>query len=229
MDGVGALLGDGLPGDGLAGDGLLLTRMAMIERRLQSLTRIVLEMRGSPAAPDGLHVHTVIEADSPRDFDAGFHDLEHDAAGNPFRWAGKDDHFEFRFHLDRFAARPFRMIGQFAAGVRPDQLRAYVDYRSVQVMVECEAGPDGAFRPGLPVASGLPVAPGLPVSIVGRIPADPLGGAATLTFHCPAVPSPNPVDRRKLSFAFVRLIAGEQVPPDRTGDRIGEAASRAAA
>jgi hypothetical protein len=183
--------------DGLYGEGLLLTRIALLERRLQSLTRLVLDLRGTrtstegPSA-DGLAAEVVIEPDSQSELALGFHHREHDAAGNPFRWAGKADHFELRFHLDRFAARPFRMLGQFAAGVRPDQIRAYVDYRSIPVKVECEPGAEGTTA-----------------MVTGRIPADPLAGATTLTFHCPAVASPNPLDQRKLSFAFVRLIAGE--------------------
>ena len=100
----------------------------------------------------------VVEPDSQGELALGFHHREHDAAGNPFRWAGKADHFELRFHIDRFAPRPFRMLGQFAPGVRPDQLRAYVDYRSIPVQVEYEPGPDAS------------------ASVVGLIPADPLGG-----------------------------------------------------
>ena len=174
--------------DGLHGDGLLLSRIAMLERRLQSLTHLVLESHRHAVSADGLPAAMVIEPDSQRELVVGFHHREHDEAGHPFRWAGKADHFELRFHLDRFSARPFRMRGQFAPGVQPEQLRAYVDYRRIPVKIER----DGAMS-----------------CIYGRIPADPLGGATTLTFHCPALPAPNPVDQRRLSFAFVRLVAGE--------------------
>jgi hypothetical protein len=178
--------------DGLQDDGLLLTRIAMLERRLQALTRTVLEMRNAAPSADGLAAHVVVEPDSQRELAIGFHEREHDDTGHPFRWAGRTDHFELRFHLDRFAARPFRMLGQFAAGVAPETLRGFVDYRSIKLKIEPQGGRGGGR-----------------VVVSGRIPADPLGGATTLTFHCPAAASPNPADLRRLSFAFVRLEAGE--------------------
>jgi hypothetical protein len=174
--------------DEAQGDFLLLSRVAMLERRLKALATLVLDKRGPRGSGEPPSDPVEIEADDQCELASGFHHREHDAAGNPFRWAGKSDHFELRFHVDRFSARPFHMLGTFVSGLRPEQLRGYVDYRPISLRIEH----DGAMA-----------------SVSGRIPADPLGGTTTLTFHCPAVPAPNPADRRLLSFAFVRLVVGE--------------------
>jgi hypothetical protein len=173
--------------DGLAGDGLLLSRIALLEHRLQTVAKLVLDARRITLAPSGTAAETIIDADSQRELAVGFHHREHDAAGRPFRWAGKADDFELRFHLERFAARPFRMTGKFVSGLGPESLSAYVDYRPILLRI----AHDGAM-----------------VVVSGRIPADPLAGATTLTFHCPAIAPPNSIDQRLLSFAFVRLVVG---------------------
>jgi hypothetical protein len=174
--------------DEAQGDFVLLSRIALLERRLQSLAALVLETR-TPRGPGEPRSDRVeIEADDQGELASGFHHREHDAAGNPFRWAGKSAHFELRFHIDRCSARPFHMLGKFVSGLRTDQLRAYVDYRPIPLRTE--------HRGPMTWVSGL-------------LPADPLGGATTLTFHCPPVPAPGQLDQRLLSFAFVRLVAGD--------------------
>jgi hypothetical protein len=171
--------------DRLAGENLLLSRIALLEHRLQTVAKLVLDASRISLAPSGSPVTTIIDANSQRELAMGFHHREHNAGGEPFRWAGKADHFELRFHLERFVARPFRMTGTFVSGLGPESLSAYVDYRPIPLRIE----PTDAM-----------------VVVSGRIPADPLAGTTTLTFHCRAVPPPNSIDQRLLSFAFVRLV-----------------------
>jgi hypothetical protein len=122
------------------------------------------------------------------EFSQGFHPPERDQAGRAFRWAGRDECFEFRFFVDRRSGLPFRMLGMFAPGVAPGSLRATVDYRPIAIRVQ--------------KSSGM-------TEIVGRIPSEPLGLGVTLTFVSPTVSMASSGDIRQLSFAFSRLVIGD--------------------
>ena len=191
------------------GDHILLSRLAILERRMEAMADLL-----APAAEDcddeaGLPQSLLIEPDGQTELAQGFHLREHDAAGRAFRWAGRERYFEFRFFLDRRSARVFRMRGLFAPAVAEAAfaggVSCFVDYRPIPVHVaRAGEGDDTA-------------------TIEGRIPADRLNPGVTLTVFCPAAPSPNPADGRRLSFAFQHLRVG-----DAPADALPELARRVA-
>ena len=181
---------DWRPTDDPSHDQILDKRLALIEARLQSLA--MLNARGTEEEREGdrsVPATLIVDAEGA-ELAQGFHDREWDAHGNPFRWAGASDYFEFRFFLDRRSLRAFRMRGVLAAGCNPAGLRAYVDYRPIPVKLRAESEM---------------------TEVAGRIPADPLATGATLTFFCiPAAPVGG--DLRRLSFAFSSLAIGDTDP-----------------
>jgi hypothetical protein len=174
--------------DVMNGNQIVLSRIALLEQRLHSLAeRVLAGLDTDESATDGIPLNLVIEPDSQLELASGFYLREWDGDGTPFRWAGRADHFEFRFFLDRRSARPFKMSGIFAPGITAD-LSGFVDYRPIPMKTQRGEGM---------------------AEIVGRIPADPLTTGVTLTFVCPSVRSPTAQDTRRLSFAFTKLAVGD--------------------
>ena len=188
--------------DDMAVEQILLSRIAILENRLQALSDLVVAASGSGDDDDELATTLVVEPDSQIELANGFHLREWDAQGNPFRWAGRAEYFEFRFFLDRRSARPFRMRGMFAAGVACEDLHGYVDYRQIPLKIER----DGDM-----------------VDVIGRIPTDRLGQGVTLTFFCPTAAAAG-TDSRRLSFAFSRMVVGEA--PRRLADAPADLGAR---
>jgi hypothetical protein len=177
----------------MIGNQILLNRIALIERRLQSLAeRVFLERDVNDTRDSGVCASLTIDADDQMEFSQGFHSPERDHAGRAFRWAGLDEYFEFRFFVDRRAGLPFRMLGMFAPGVAPESLRATVDYRPIALRVQQKYGM---------------------AEIVGHVPPESLGLGVTLTFVCPTVSMASSGDIRQLSFAFSRLVIGDDPSP----------------
>lgn len=172
-----------------ANERVLLSRVGLLEQRLAALTG---QGMLAGAFQDDVPAFCEIDAECQHETATGFHRREYNENGQPFRWAGKGDHFEFRFFLDRRVARPFHLHGLFAPGVRQESLRCFVDYKAIQV--------DRHLRSGM-------------ATVTGRIPAEPLSSAVTLTFICPpAAPPPASRDIRTLSFAFSTLTVGRRDP-----------------
>jgi hypothetical protein len=115
----------------------------------------------------------------------GFHELEHDGEGQPYRWTGPDRHFSFQILIDRSAPAAFTLcFGSFFADVSPDQLQAFVDGSEVALSVQSTSN-------GYEASSALP-----PRSEPGE---------TTLTFVVPKVGSPqsnNSPDKRVLGVMF---------------------------
>jgi hypothetical protein len=135
---------------------------------------------GAPSQP------LVIDADAISPFATGFHFREIDASGRSYRWTGRSDFFELRFHLNRKAAWTFEMELMTNSHVDMTLLRAFVDYAEIAVMVK-EGG-----------------------HVCGSVPPSRLAGLVTLTFYLPSrfVPSeldPNSEDHRSLSVVFYRI------------------------
>jgi hypothetical protein len=69
----------------------------------------------------------VVEAGMPMPADRGFHALERDGVGNPFRWTGPSAAFHFDFHLDRSVPMRFVLQMPLWGGEHADGLRAFSD------------------------------------------------------------------------------------------------------
>ncbi|MBV9538145.1 MAG: hypothetical protein JOY70_04335 [Acidisphaera sp.] len=178
--------------DDLSRDQMIHNRLALLESRVQALAvrlSVGLDRSGEEGDAGGVPTFVEIDAESP-ELAQGFYAREWDAHGNPFRWAGCADYFEFRFFLDRRSARPFRMRGILAAGCNPSALRVYADCRPIPAKLKNE---------------------GAMTEIAGRIPADPLGTGVALSFFCTPAPQTG-ADLRRLSFAFSTLVVGEATP-----------------
>jgi hypothetical protein len=173
--------------DDMARDQILLSRIALLEARVTSLARYVAPAAEGSVSDGFVPRNLVIDAESQLELGTGFHLREWDSQGNAYRWAGRDEYFEFRFFLDRRSANEFCMRGVLADGVDPGALRAYADYRPIPVRIRPNAGMMEAS---------------------GRIPADPLGAGVTLTFFCEPVAAAGE-DVRRLSFAFSTLVVGD--------------------
>jgi hypothetical protein len=173
--------------DDMARDQILLSRIALLESRLMSLAGYVVPAADASARDDFGPGNFVIDAESQLELGSGFHLREWDSQGNAYRWAGRDEYFEFRFFLDRRSANEFCMRGVLADGVDPSVLRAYADYRPIPIRIR----PDGGM-----------------MEVSGRVPADPLVAGVTLTFFCEPVAASGG-DVRRLSFAFSSLAVGD--------------------
>lgn len=175
--------------DDMSRDQILLSRIALIERRLHALAETQIP-RVEPAAraENGVPHALVIDAESQLDLANGFYLREWDDRGNAFRWAGRADYFEFRFFLNRRSARTFRMRGLLARGIPNDALRGYADYRPIPLDIRSVDGM---------------------VEAAGGIPPDPLGVGVTLTFFCEPIVAAG-ADTRRLSFAFSTLAVGDE-------------------
>ncbi|MBT9595569.1 MAG: hypothetical protein IV094_06280 [Vitreoscilla sp.] len=69
----------------------------------------------------------VVEAGMPMPSDRGFHALERDGVGNPFRWTGPTSAFHFDFHLDRSVPMRFVLQMPLWGSEHADGLRAFSD------------------------------------------------------------------------------------------------------
>lgn len=74
------------------------------------VNRRSLDLINIPIASGILDGHMVLQsvritAESPFDSGAGFHNLEHDSAGLPFRWTGPAPQFRIELMVDRSSAR----------------------------------------------------------------------------------------------------------------------------
>jgi len=75
-----------------------------------------------------------LSADAPLPRDSGFHDLEHDPRGVPFRWTGPSKDFSFEFGMDRSDSR-LALISMLKSGringSYLERIRVFVDGRPV--------------------------------------------------------------------------------------------------
>lgn len=192
---------------------VLYERVAIGEtsRKLQAIERAMAVMGGLGVDTVAALVDTIhIDAEMALDPADGFHHIEYNADGMPFRWTGPAPDFHFILFLDRRKPRALSLnICDFS-------LR---DEQAVSAWV------DGARTPWTQTrAHG-----GLMAHRV-RLPARE-GGAPTLvrfgvrTLHAPAHHDPDSTDDRHLGVAFHSL----QVSPDgdalEDGDLVDEAAS----
>jgi hypothetical protein len=173
---------------------------AVLEARLaamESLNALADRLLSEPSsAPQPVYASRV-EIDAASAFlDAvGFHALELDPNGAPFRWSGPQRQFSFHLFVDRSRAAAFTLSfdGLYAEGP-VEGLRGFVDGEEI----------------------ALSFARAERVEARGELPIRREGGGTTLTFLAPRLASPGDRglnDRRQLGVCFRRLA----IAPATTG------------
>lgn len=104
---------------------LAISRLALsdLQLRLDDMAREMATVKAVQQARDILLPHARVQyagrrqaqldASLPMPANRGFHGLERDGSGNPFRWTGPTPTFHFDFHLDR--SSPVKLLLQLAS------------------------------------------------------------------------------------------------------------------
>ncbi len=118
----------------------------------------------------------------------GFHELEHDPDGQPFRWTGPDPRFSFEFFINRTTPARFVLrFGPLFTGGSPIGLLCFVDGEPAPVKLQAATT---CFE------------------AVGVLPPRRDAGGSVLSFVCPQMGSPASQgldDARMLGLLFRRL------------------------
>ena len=118
----------------------------------------------------------------------GFHQLEYDHEGMPYRWTGPERHFSFQMFISRIAPATFNLhFGKFFASAPVEHLRGFVDGEETALSIR-RAGKGYEAR--------------------GEMPARHQAGGTVLSFVAPAVESPlqrGLPDNRLLGMLFLGL------------------------
>jgi len=187
---------------------LLAARLAAVEV-VQAAADRLLPSQGPMDLPEAVH----IDAGFPLAASDGFHEVELDTAGAPFRWTGPARHFSLEFSIDRSLPAIFRLRFDGLATPAPaDAILAFVD--------------------GLPVAIEVGSA-GAGNELSGPVPSRVGGRNAVLTVVCPAVSLSTEDVPRRLGMSFRSLTverpsAARAAAPDE-GKRPGRRARSSSA
>jgi hypothetical protein len=128
----------------------------------------------------------------------GFHELEHDPDGHPFRWTGPDPRFSFEFFINRKTPARFVLrFGPLFTGGSPVGLLCFIDGEPAPVKLQAATT---CFE------------------AVGVLPPRRDSGGSVLSFVCPQMGSPASQgldDARMLGLLFRRLTI-ESMPEQQT-------------
>jgi len=138
----------------------------------------------------------VVDAAQSFQGSTGFHELEHDPDGQPFRWTGPEPRFSFEFFIDRRRPAKFMMrFGPLFSGGSPVGLLCFVDGEPTPVKLQAATT---CFE------------------AVGVLPPRPEPGGSVLSFVCPSMASPAAqglADSRMLGLLFRRLTVETALEP----------------
>jgi hypothetical protein len=130
----------------------------------------------------------LIDADYSFSGGTGFHEVEYDSVGLPFRWTGPDRRFAFELFVDRREPADFALtFDDFPARRRLDELVAFVDGAPAALRVDRRG--DRCFA-------------------TGALPARADRGGTAIAFLCPQVEllkSPDRQENRQVGLRFRAL------------------------
>lgn len=134
----------------------------------------------------------------------GFHNLEYDETGRPFRWTGPDRNFSFPVFVNRRVPLEFKLsFGRICGGFPIEGIRAFLDGEPIQI--QSDVSSHGQM-------------------ITGKITKREVIGGTVLTFVCPATTSPATFesndDHRLLGLSFYSLAITSISMPDQLKNRL---------
>jgi hypothetical protein len=137
------------------------------------------------AAVTALPKKITIDAAFSLPAEAGFHTLEYDRQGAPFRWTGPEPSFRFELMLNRTAPADLKLrYSQVFADIQDYEIPCFVDGAEIEIT---QVAVDGEFE------------------LHGVIPPREGGGGTVLTFVCPTPSAEEAAmsgDTRSLGLAF---------------------------
>ena len=168
------------------------TASAAIEARLAAMPALSAKADRILAASEAENTEyprsLVVDADAAFAGASGFHDLEYDSLGLPYRWTGPDPKFSFEAYVERSASARFALsFDDFLVPGPKDELRGFVDGAPAPLKVE--------RRGDLHVAFGI-------------LPARAERGPTTITFDCPQMgrlQEPGRAEKREVGLRFRAL------------------------
>jgi hypothetical protein len=170
-------------------------RLRAMERRLSRLEAKLAEVAAAATAPpadsageETLPAALVLAADMYLPPGTGFHDLEFDGGGRPYRWTGPGTDFFLAGTLDRSMPCELRLDILFAdPAVPPEATRCFVD--GVELSLDTRRPEWGGWQ------------------LVATVPRRAAPGETTFHFATAGTFAP-PTDTRRLGIAFARFACG---------------------